>query len=106
MTTVIYDNWDACWNGCPTDSGDKCFCVHSARADADSFGIGRKAQVTDIDIVFARGDMKPGCKPDSDVVAAGGVVGERVKTDSRVLFALRVAHEREHTVGREIVAGG
>src|SRR5439155_22584083 len=74
MSTVIDDNGHAGGNSCPTDSRDKCFCVYSARADADSFRLGpRTAYVTDVDIVYARGDIKPGLKSYSDVVAAGCV---------------------------------
>src|ERR1043166_2276344 len=107
MTAVVYDNWYAGWNSCPTDSGDKRFRVYSAPADADSFRLGPPtAYVADIDIVYARGDIKPGLKPYSVVVAAGCVEFQRLNTHSRVVDAARIARERQPTIGGEIVAGG
>ena len=53
MTIRIYDHGYAAWNGCPTNTGDKCGRVSSDRADANCVGFVRNTTVTDFDIVIA-----------------------------------------------------
>jgi hypothetical protein len=42
------------------NASDKNFCLSSYRPDANGIGLGRDTQVSDIDIVIARGDIETG----------------------------------------------
>ena len=54
MTAGVYDNCYICWNGCPTDAGDKGSRLSSYRAEPDGVGVTSNTQVADIDIEIAR----------------------------------------------------
>src|SRR5437899_496067 len=47
MTIAIYDNGYTCWNGCPTDAGDKSSSLRSLLADTNGIGFARNTLVGD-----------------------------------------------------------
>jgi|1186.fasta_scaffold269336_2 hypothetical protein len=53
VTVVVYNNSYACWNSCPTDSGDKRGPLSCLHTDANSFGLTGNTGITNIDIVTA-----------------------------------------------------
>ena len=57
MTVIINDNWHAGRNRRATNTSDDCVPVSSSRTDADDIVIIRNADVANIDIVTARGQI-------------------------------------------------
>ena len=47
-------------HSCPRNAGNTCFCLCSARANADALGLPSNTQVADIDIVTTGGEIKTG----------------------------------------------
>jgi len=105
MTTAIYDNCYACWNGCPTDAGDKRSSLCSFLADTNGIGFPAKTVVAYIDIVTARGEVDAGGRAQCDVVAARCIIQERIKTGRCVEVAGCVVSKRTIAGGRVEAAG-
>src|SRR5205823_7622183 len=97
MTTGIYDNSDTCWNGCPTDPGNKRGCVRVDLSNSNCVGLVSNTRAVNIDIVTACGQMFARLKAQCDVVVAGCVVRERLITCGRVAAASGIAIERIKT---------
>src|SRR5215216_5175241 len=102
MTVDVYDNCYTCWNGSPTDAGDKGLGSVCGVADADRARLA--GHLADIDIVTACGESDTGINAQRDVVAAAGVVLERLPTDGRVQTTVDVTEERLVTLGGIIFA--
>src|SRR5262249_40979598 len=82
MARGIYDNWYACWNGCPTYPRDIRICVISVRPDTDCIGLASYTTVANIDIVTARRDIRSGGATQGNIICAALVVEESIGTDS------------------------
>src|SRR5262249_42530331 len=105
-TTVgVYDNCYTCWNGCPTDSRDKCGRLTLCPANTNGARFISLAQIADVDIVVARGKIAARSKSQRDVVVASCVAKERTKTRGCVPAAGCVVLERKSTVASVVAAG-
>src|SRR5262249_10865235 len=116
MTEGVNDNCHTCWNGCPTDAGDKSRSLRPCLADANGFGLGGHTSVSDVNIVVAGGKIAASsvaygyvktarcgeqrAKPNSSIEVAGCVAIERLKTNGCVVVAGCVVGERTITNGR------
>src|SRR5438552_2694837 len=105
MTTGIYDNCYTCWNGCPTNPGDKCGSLGSLLADTNCLGFTSNASVAYLDIVTSGGQVKACILAQSHVERTGCIIMERILTVGGVVAAGCVAQERSSTGGRVGVAG-
>src|SRR5216683_1436943 len=122
MPSRVYDNRYICWNGRPTDAGDKSRSLRSLLPDADGFGLARHTRVANIDVVIACGEIEASVIPQRYVEASGCVVKERIKTvgcvvvagcvvkkrafaDCCVTVTGHVAKERPTTDGRIVIGG-
>src|SRR5262245_56863569 len=57
MTVGIYDHRNSRGNGCSTDPGNVSRAMSCLGPDANGFGLGSNANIADVDIVTARGEV-------------------------------------------------
>lgn len=56
------------------NAGDKGFCLRSLGTDANRVGIGLNSLIADVDVVTAKGRIKPRLIPERNVVGAACIV--------------------------------
>src|SRR6266849_3654499 len=74
MTVGVYDYCYTCWNGCPSDSGDKCSRLILYPADTNSARLASQTSIADVDVFVAGGKIAARSKSQRDVLAASCVV--------------------------------